>query len=94
MFTKRAGEATKTYKNVKVVKYTVMKESEVKALAKSLGYSDISEVYCDKAVDIPEAWSNWRDPADDPELYAPTEEEIADFEAMRETMLGSGYRDF
>ena len=94
VFTKRAGEATKTYKNVKVVKYTVMKESEVKALAKSLGYSDISEVYCDKAVDIPEAWSNWKDPADDPELYAPTEEEIADFEAMRETMLGSGYRDF
>lgn len=94
VFTKRVGEATKTYKNVKVVKYTVMKESEVKALAKSLGYSDISEVYCDKAVDIPEAWKNWRDHADDPELYAPTEEEIADFEAMRETMLGSGYRDF
>ena len=94
VFTKRADETHKTYKNVKVVKYTVMKESEVKALAKSLGYSDITEVYCDKAVDIPEAWSNWRDPADDPELYAPSAEEIADFEAMRETMLGSGYRDF
>lgn len=94
VFTKRADETHKTYKNVKVVKHSVMKESEVKALAKSLGYSDITEVYCDKAVDIPEAWSNWRDPADDPELYAPSAEEIADFEAMRETVLGSGYRDF
>ena len=94
VFTKRANETTKTYKNVKVVKYAVVKESEVKALAKSLGYSDISEVSHDYAVDTEEAWSNWRDPADDPELYAPSAEEIAEFEAMRETMLGSGYRDF
>lgn len=105
VFTKRTGEATKTYKNVKVVKYTVIKESEVKALAKCLGYSDISEVYCDKAIDIKEAWALWSekcflteddvDTYDDYELYyAPSAEEIADFEAMRETMLGSGYRDF
>lgn len=94
VFTKRTGETRKTYKNVKVVRYAVIKESEVKALAKSLGYPDISEVYCDKAVDTPEAWSNWKDPADDPELYAPSAEEIADFEAMREAYSPGGYRDF
>ena len=59
VFTKHAGEATKTYKNVKVVKCAVMKESEVKALAKSLGYSDISEVSHDYAVDTEDAWKLW-----------------------------------
>lgn len=59
VFTKRADETHKTYKNVKVVKYSVMKESEVKALAKSLGYSDISEVSHDHAVDTPDAWKAW-----------------------------------
>lgn len=59
VFTKRADETHKTYKNVKVVKYSVVKESEVKALAKSLGYSDISEVSHDYAVDTPEAWKAW-----------------------------------
>jgi len=102
VFTKRTGEATKTYKNVKVVKYTVMKESEVKALAKSMGYPDISEVSHDYAVDTEEAWKEWggKDPrnqsdlADDPELYAPSTEEIAQFEAMREAYSPGGYRDF
>lgn len=98
VFTKRANETTKTYKNVKVVNYSIVKESQVKAIAKSLGYSDISEVSHDNAIDTEDAWALWRDtkvdPEDDPELYAPSAEEIAEFEAMRETMLGSGYRDF
>ena len=98
VFTKRANETTKTYKNVKVVKCLVMKESEIKALAKSLGYSDISEVSHDYAVDTEEAWRLWRntevDPEDDPELYAPSAEEIAEFEVMREAYTPAGYRDF
>ena len=98
VFTKRAGEIAKTYKNVKVVNYSIVKESQVKAIAKSLGYSDISEVSHDNAIDTEDAWALWRDtkvnPEDDSELYAPSAEEIAEFEAMRETMLGSGYRDF
>lgn len=97
VFTKRIGETNKTYKNVKVVKHSIIKESQVKAIAKSLGYSDISEVSHDYAVDTEEAWRLWRntevDPEDDPELYAPSAEEIADFEAMREAYT-PGYRDF
>lgn len=59
VFTKRADEAHKTYKNVKVVRYAVIKESEVKALANDLGYSDISEVSHDYAVDTEDAWKLW-----------------------------------
>lgn len=39
------------YTNVTVVECKTMKESEVKALAKHIGYEDISEVYCDNAID-------------------------------------------
>ena len=105
VYTKRKGEEKKTYKNVKVTEYFFLHESEVKALANSFGYSDISEVYCDQAIGDEEAWAYWFEhcfltekDADEYEdvydYYAPSAEEIADFQSMRETMLGAGYRDF
>lgn len=38
------------YKNVTVFDCKTMKESEVKALAKSIGYDDISELYCEQEI--------------------------------------------
>ena len=95
------GEAVE-YKNTEVTYVGTMHQSELNALAKKLGYKEIAELYCERAIDTPEAWKEWGgkdprvqiNPEDDPELYAPSAEEIEEFEAMRSNTLGSGYRDF
>jgi len=43
---------TNGHKNVTVVECKVMKESEIIALANSLGYDDLTEVYCEYAIDL------------------------------------------
>lgn len=55
------------YKNVEVIECKTMKESEVKELAKSIGYDDISEVYCDEPIQLEEEYH----------------EDIAELRAMR-----------
>ena len=90
------------YKNAEVGFVGTMKQSELDKLAKSLGREEIAEVYCEQAIDTEEAWEEWGgkdprvqiDPEDDSELYAPSAEEIAEFEAMREAYTPGGYRDF
>ena len=40
------------YKNVTVVECTTMKESDVKSMAKSIGYGDIAEVFTDNPIEL------------------------------------------
>ena len=47
------------YKNTEVTFVGTMRQSELDALAKQLGYKEIAELYCEQAIDTPEAWEEW-----------------------------------
>ena len=62
------------YKNVTVFECKIMKESEIKTLAKSIGYDDLAEVYCEYAIDL----------GNEVEEDIGYEEDIDELRAMRE----------
>lgn len=61
----------KEYKNVTVAKCVTMKESEIIALAKRIGYDDLEEVYSDEPMDFEEYY----------------EENVAELQAERECFM-------
>ena len=91
----------KQYKNVQVVDVCKMTKEAIEDLERRENMK-IATIHCKYAIDLPECWANWggSDPRisadEEPQDYdfeadigAPSEEEIADFQAMREAY---GYR--
>lgn len=72
---------TNGYKNVTVVECKIMKESEIIALAKSLGYDDLAELYCEYAIDLNNERS--AEPTDEPVIEAESDE-VDDFDGLPE----------
>ena len=90
------------YKNVQITAVGKVTESKIREFCKRKGYKDLGKIYCRHAIDLPGAWADWggsdpriatdEEPQDydfEADFFAPSEEEIADFQAMREAY---GYR--
>jgi len=86
-----------TYKNVQVVFVGKETKSSIETFCKTKNIKDLSKEYCRYAIDFPGAWADWggSDPRvseeDEPQDYdfeadffAPSPEEIAEFQAMRD----------
>jgi hypothetical protein len=59
------------YKNVIVEETLYMKESEIIVLAKSFGYDDLAEVYCEEAVDLGDYEENINELTEMRKCFAP-----------------------
>ena len=91
----------KQYKNVQVVNVCRMTKEDIEDLERKENMK-IATIHCKHAIDLPECWADWggsdprvsseEEPQDydfEADFFAPSEEEIAEFQAMREAY---GYR--